>query len=118
MGKQPEAGLSTRIMKAWRKRGAWCYKVWGNEFQMSGVPDISGTFMGWSVWCESKMPGNKPSPIQAKRMNDIRDAGGLCVVAYNVSEALQMLEHIESGDHSRLQCNCLYTQKFDLTEYV
>lgn len=107
MGKQPEGRLSTQIMKKWRGMGAFCYKVWGNEYQMAGVPDVSGTFLGFSVWCETKMPGNKPSPIQVHRINQIRKAGGLVVVAYSVKQAVEMLKHIESGEHEQ-DCQCEY----------
>lgn len=108
MGKQPEGRVSTNIMKAWRKRGAFCFKVWGNEFQMSGVPDIAGTFLGWSVWCETKMPGNAPSKIQEFRIKQIRDAGGLVVVAYSVKDAIDLLDHIEN-DHTP-DCSCIYVK--------
>ena len=110
---QPEARLSKNIMKKWREYGAWCYKVWGNEMQMSGVPDISGVFESASVWCETKMPGNKPSAIQVHRINQIRAAGGLVVVAYSVKDATDMLDHILSGDHYPGQgyCDCIYSQE-------
>lgn len=114
MSKQPEGKLSTRIMKEWRKRGAFCYKVWGNDMQMAGVPDISGTYESLSVWCETKMPGNKPSPIQVHRINQIRAAGGLVVVAYSVKDATDMLDHIRMGDHSmggQGYCDCIYSQE-------
>lgn len=109
MSKQPEGKLSTRIMKEWRKRGAWCYKVHGNEYQMSGVPDISGVFAGRSVWCETKQTGNKPSRIQWYRIKQIRKAGGLVVIAYSVTEALALLDHIEEGSHLETDCTCIYS---------
>lgn len=109
MSKQPEAKLSTNIMKKWRAMGAFCYKVHGGEFQMSGVPDISGTYLGLSVWCETKMPGNKTSLVQDVRINQIRAAGGHVVIAYSAAEAVQMLEHIDSTDTSCSVGDCLYT---------
>lgn len=95
MGKQPESKLSTKIMEAWRKRGAWCMKIHGSEFQMSGVPDISGVYRGISVWCETKMPGNHTSKIQDYRISQIREAGGLVVVARSVEEALILLDTVD-----------------------
>lgn len=92
---QPESKLSTKIMDAWRGRGAFCFKVHGSEFQMSGIPDIAGTYRGLSVWCETKMPGNSPSKIQQYRIQKIQDAGGLVVVAYSVKDALAFLEVID-----------------------
>lgn len=114
MGSQPEGKVSTAIMKAWRKKGGWCYKVWGNEFTPAGVPDICGVYLGRSVWCETKRPGNKPSEIQKYRMNKIIDAGGLCVVAYSVQQAVQMLEHIDACDCVHTINKCVYRTKFAL----
>lgn len=116
MGKQPEAKVSTAIMKAWRKMDAWCYKVWGNEYTPAGVPDICGIYKGLSVWCETKMPGNKPSPIQKYRINRIRAAGAFVVVAYSVAEAVQMLEHIDTSDCTHTPETCVYRAKFELDE--
>lgn len=114
VAKQPEGKLSTKIMTAWRLRGGWCYKVHGSEYQPAGIPDISGVFEGYSVWCESKMPGNKPSMIQWKRIRDIRRRGGLVVIAYSVAEAVQMLEHISTSDCTHDYNECLYSEHVDL----
>lgn len=116
MTKQPEAKVSTAIMKAWRKMGAWCFKVHGSEFQPAGIPDICGVYLGRSVWCETKMPGNKPSQIQLYRMNALMNAGALCVVAYSVEQAVQMLEHIDASDCTHALNVCAYRTKFDLGE--
>lgn len=110
MGKQPEARLSRRIINSWRKRGAWAYKVHGSEMQPAGIPDISGVYDTFSVWCETKMPGNKPSAIQVHRINQIRKAGGLVVIAYNQHDAEEMLDHLDSGEHDE-DCRCTYTEE-------
>lgn len=114
VAKQPEGKLSLAIMKAWRERGAFCYKVHGSEYQPAGIPDISGVFMGLSVWCETKMPGNKPSMVQWKMIRDLRRAGALVIVAYNVKDAVQMLDHVSSNQHTLNECDCLYSADIDL----
>lgn len=116
MSKQPEGKLSTKIMDAWRKLDVWCYKVHGSEYQPSGIPDISGVGYGLSVWCESKMPGNKPSMIQWKRIHDIRRRGGLVVIAYSVSEARQMIMHIIDDECTHEYNECLYREHIDLAQ--
>lgn len=116
MAKQPEGKLSTRIMARWKTMGCWNYKVHGSEFQPSGIPDISGVYESYSVWCESKMPGNKPSMIQWKRIRDIRAAGGLVVIAYSVEEAVQMLKHIATSDCTHAYNECLYSEHIDLVK--
>lgn len=94
---QPEARLSRKIMDAWRKRGAWCMKIHGSEYQMSGVPDIGGSYRGRSVWCETKMPGNKPSKIQEHRIKELRAAGAFVVVAYSVDQAMKLLDEVDAS---------------------
>lgn len=114
MAKQPEAKVSTAIMKAWRKKDAWCFKVHGSEYQPAGIPDICGVYLGRSVWCETKMPGNKPSKIQKYRMNALMNAGAMCVVAYSVEDAVQMLTHIDANDCTHSLNVCAYRREFDL----
>jgi hypothetical protein len=112
MAKQPESKLSTAIMKKWRAMGAFCYKVHGGEFQMSGIPDISGVYKGHSVWCETKMPGNKTSLVQDVRINQLRKAGAHVVVAYNVADAADVIKHLELLSRLNASCDvneCLYT---------
>lgn len=109
MSKQPESKVSTAIMKKWRAMGVFCYKVHGGEFQMSGIPDISGVVSGQSVWCETKMPGNKTSLIQDVRINQLRQAGAHVVVAYSVADAVQMIEHVLACDTTCDTGECLYT---------
>jgi hypothetical protein len=114
MSTQPESKVSTAIMKKWRALGAFCYKVHGGEFQMAGVPDISGVVFGASIWCETKMPGNwEPSLKQKIRINQIRRAGGHVVVAYGVSDAVQMIEHLSTRDDICAPGDCLYTSAVD-----
>ena len=104
---QPEARLSRRIIQKWREMGAWCFKVHGNEFQPSGIPDICGIYEGYSVWCETKMPGGKLSSIQQFRIRRIREAGGLVVVAQSWQDAVQLLIHIRDGYHEAcIKCPC------------
>lgn len=94
---QPESRLSGKIMRAWKERGVWSFKVHGSEYQPSGIPDICGVYRGISVWCETKMPGNKPSKIQEYRIELIKEAGGFVVVAYSVPEALRLLDEVDAA---------------------
>lgn len=116
MGKQPEGKLSLRIIDAWKDMGAHAWKVHGSEYQPAGIPDICGVFLGHSVWCETKMPGNKPSMVQWKQMRDLRRAGALTIVSYTLTDAVQMLDHVQSNEHARTNCSCPYVQPIDLRQ--
>jgi hypothetical protein len=116
LAKQPEGKLSLKIIDAWKAMGAYAYKVHGNEYTPVGTPDICGVFQGWSIWCETKMPGNKPSMAQWKKIRDLRRAGALVIVSYTLTDAVQMLVHIESNEHARVDCGCLYSEDIDLLQ--
>lgn len=102
MGKQPESRLSRLIQKALKERGAWCYKVWGNELTPAGIPDIVGVYKGYFIGIETKMPaGGNPTAIQEYRAGKIRESGGLVLSpCRSVREALEMLDHIDSTHRS------------------
>jgi len=117
MAKQPEGKVSAAIIKMIKKRGGNAYKVHGNEFTPRGTPDICGAYKGYSIWLETKMPGNKPTLIQWKRMRDWRASGAFTCVPYSVEDAVQMLDHIDTCDHAINDEECLYRAPIDL-EYI
>lgn len=101
-----------------KKRGGEAYKVHGNEFTPRGTPDICGVYKGFSIWLETKMPGNKPTLIQWKRMRDWRAAGSFTCVPYSVQDAVQMLDHIDTCNHSINDEQCLYRSPIDLKHII
>lgn len=95
MGSQPESKLSYKIMQELRKRGVFCFKVWGNDRMMAGLPDIIACVEGEFVGYETKMPGEEDdvSPKQAHVHAQIRAANGRVFVVTSVAEAIEaMLE--------------------------
>lgn len=42
------------------------------------------------------MPGNHTSKIQDYRIGQIREAGGMVVIAYSVEEAIKLLDEVDS----------------------
>jgi len=101
MGKQPEAQLSENITKALKKEAKkrghelFIFKVHGHDQQMSGVPDLLACYRGRFIGLEVKMPGNHPSPRQIYVMDRIAWAGGIVLVPYSVSEALDCLDLVD-----------------------
>lgn len=94
---QPEARLQRKIQDELRKRGAFVHKNHGSEMMMSGLPDLIGCYRGYYFAFEVKMPGNKPSAIQRRRLQQIIDAGGVACVVHDVQEALGLLDAIDSS---------------------
>lgn len=92
---QPEARLSRQIQKAIKEKGAWCYKVWGNEMTPAGIPDIVGVYKGQFLGVEVKTATGNLSDIQRYRIAVMRQHGAMVVVARSVGDALQMLSHFD-----------------------
>ena len=90
---QRESKLSRRIMSQLKMNGSFCFKVWGSEHMMAGLPDIVGCHEGRFFAFEVKNPDNRDgtSARQEYVMGLIRKAGGLAQVICTPSEALEAL---------------------------
>lgn len=73
--------------------------------QPSGIPDIIGVFRGVFFGVESKEPGNTTSEIQDFRIDRIRQAGGVVVVAYAMTDVQQFVLHMETHHHGEVSCD-------------
>lgn len=103
MGTQPEGKLSRAIISHIKGRGGYAWKVHGGPTQPAGTPDVCATYLGYSVYFESKMiPGDEPTPIQKHRQKQIRDAGGWVKTVYSVAEARKVLDAIDAYDAKRI----------------
>ena len=93
--KEPlETPITQKIIEALRKEGGFWFKSHGNMYQMAGLPDIIGCYKGRFVGIEVKRPSRKESgvsPIQAHRLKQIAEAGGISGVASSVEDALAIL---------------------------
>ena len=97
MGGQPESRLSLNIQRAMKARGAYVWKVHGNEYTPAGTPDIVGAFRGQAIGVETKMPGNTLSVVQEYRIGKMRQAGYYIVApCYSIAEALAFLDSISA----------------------
>lgn len=67
-------------------------KTHGGSFGNAGKPDITGCINGRRFEIEVKRPGNKPTPLQLKTLEEWRQAGALAGVAYNVDDVKEILQ--------------------------
>ena len=90
---QRESRLSSTIIAELRRHGAFCFKVWGSEYMMAGLPDIIGCYQGKFFAFETKTPEKRSntSMIQERVMAKIRQAGGTAQVVCTIREALDAL---------------------------
>lgn len=90
---QPESRLSRQIMDYVRARGGFVFKIHGGPLTMSGLPDITGVYRGYSIWIETKMPeGKGPTPIQLVRHREIEATGGHVRVARSIADVEAWLD--------------------------
>ncbi len=91
--KTPESFEKAEICKYLDSIGAWYFKPMMTGFGKSGVPDIIVCLNGKFISIEVKREGKEPTPLQNKRMEEIKRAGGgaLWGTAERVVGALKFL---------------------------
>ena len=67
-------------------------KRWGGGMGVAGEPDIDACLRGRSVQLEVKRPGQKPTPLQLKRLEQWRQAGALVAVVSSVEDVKALLD--------------------------
>jgi len=78
-------------------RGAWVFRVTGHLAregdrvfgQRKGIPDILFILNGKGGAVECKVLGKQPTPHQQAELDAIRRAGGLAIVAHDVSDVIR-----------------------------
>ena len=72
--------------------GCLARKRWGGGMGVAGDPDIDACIRGRSLQLEVKRPGEKPTPLQLKRLEEWRQAGALVGVVTSVAATRALLE--------------------------
>lgn len=95
---QRESRLSSNILTALRSRGAFCFKVHGNEHMMAGLPDLMVCYRGWFIAFETKLPEKRSNTSlrQEYVMENIRKAEGEAFVVCSPAEALGILDRLDA----------------------
>jgi len=74
-----------------RLPGCLARKRWGGSMGIAGDPDIDACFRGRSVQLEVKRPGEKPTALQVKRLEEWRQAGAIVGVVVCVDDVRSLL---------------------------
>ena len=77
--KTPEAKEKAEIDKYLKSIGAWYCSPTTFGFGPSGAPDRVVCLNGVCIGIEVKREGKNPTPIQVRRMQQIREAGGIAI---------------------------------------
>jgi hypothetical protein len=75
--------------------GCLARKRWGGGMGVAGDPDIDACIRGRSVQLEVKRPGERPTPLQLKRMEEWRRAGAVVGVVSSVEEVKSLLTEVD-----------------------
>jgi hypothetical protein len=74
--------------------GCAARKRHGTVFGVAGDPDVYGTINGRHFELEVKQPGNPPTELQLRRIEEWRAAGAAVDVVHSVQEARKVLEGV------------------------
>lgn len=66
-------------------------KRWGGGMGVAGDPDIDACLRGRSVQLEVKRPGEKPTALQLRRLDEWQRAGAVAAVVHSVMEVKKLL---------------------------
>ena len=77
-----EKHFENRIKEFIKSEGGWCVKFFANAFTKAGVPDLLCCINGYFVAVEVKAESGRPSPLQIKNCDQIREAGGFSFILY------------------------------------
>ena len=66
-------------------------KRWGGGMGVAGEPDIDACLAGRSLQLEVKRPGQKPTALQCRRLEEWRHAGALVGVVTSVEEVRALI---------------------------
>jgi hypothetical protein len=72
--------------------GCLARKRWGGGMGVVGDPDIDACVRGRSVQLEVKRPGERPTPLQLKRLEEWRRAGAVAAVVNSVADVRRLLQ--------------------------
>jgi hypothetical protein len=74
--------------------GCLARKRWGGGMGVAGDPDIDACIRGRSVQLEVKRPGERTTPLQAKRLEEWRQAGAVVAVVSSVEDVKSLLTKV------------------------
>lgn len=89
----PEKKVETSIKQYLDKIGTYYVKIHGSEYVPAGTPDILCCVKGRFVAIEVKKPkGGRVSALQKLKLKLIEEAGGVSIVAKDVSDVQERLK--------------------------
>lgn len=96
----PEKKVKDKVVKLLKANGIYYFFPATHGFGRSGVPDIICCANGLFLGIECKAGNNKPTALQEKEMQSIRDAGGKTIVVNedNLTMLGELIEELLNGN--------------------
>lgn len=100
----PEAKVKAKVTAMLKANEVYYFYPVTGGYGASGVPDIVACCNGQFLAIECKAGNNKPTMLQERNMQKIRDSGGVAIVVNEenlntVQDVLSQLQEIENGKH-------------------
>ena len=88
-----ESNLQRKIQKYLKDKlpGAVVWKNHGNQYSVTGLPDIMCMTNGKMICIEVKIEGNKATKLQEVTLQKLNDAGAITGLAYSLQDVENML---------------------------
>lgn len=80
MAKTPEKAVKDKVVRVLKEEGAYYFFPATHGYGRSGVPDIVACIRGAFVGIECKAGTNKPTALQVRELERIRQADGHAIV--------------------------------------
>lgn len=87
----PEAKVKTAIRKALADAGVWYFMPVSNGMGRHGIPDFICCVNGFFLAIEAKAGAGKPTALQERELQLIRDTGGVALVMWDGPEYFHQL---------------------------
>lgn len=79
----------------------FAWKSWGGMYSVAGIPDVICCYFGYFIAFEVKVGKNKPTKLQEKTIDQIKNAGGKAYVVYSLDEVKKIMNEVVSNDKKR-----------------
>lgn len=96
MSSGPEKHVENSIRILVQERGGWVIKIFANEMQGVGYPDLLLCYKGYFLAFETKAPNGKTAKIQQSTLQKIRNALGVAISVRSLNRAREVLDYIDS----------------------
>ena len=90
-----EKSIETKIKSYLKSKGAYYVKYFGNKFSQVGVPDILACYKGRFIGIEVKNEKGKTSPLQDINLQQIKEAGGISIIARSVEDVQHVIDILD-----------------------